>query len=461
MRLPCHTEAVGCGDGAIAIKGYCRKVDAEHRKGEYSKESGGAEADPRIAIRGPAGRATWLDWADAASAKPMNSQSLFDRGSHEGVRAVVTGQVGLDKKSFLERVAELGRERGHEIDVVHVGDAMYAEAPDVAPGRILDLPKKRLEQLRRSVFKDVIARANAGGNLIVNTHATFRWKHGLFHAFDYADMVKLDADLYITLIDNVDVVHERLTRDHDIRHTLKDILVWREEETVVTQAMAEAVKGYGHCYIVTRGDAGITAETVYRLMFEPNRKRVYPSFPMTHVTAMPDVLAEINHFRRRLSEYFITFDPGDVDEKDLLFKAGAATQRGEDSIAVTVNGREIRLRVQDISEVAPDVDAQIYARDFMLIDQSDMIVSLIPVLPGGKPGLSSGVERELQHAFEATKEVYVVWMPQAAPSPFVTATATRVFASIEEMFQFFQTRGYIASYQPDLPRAAAKSSATP
>ncbi len=377
-------------------------------------------------------------------------QPLLHSDPKRGIRVVVTGQVGLDKKAFLQRVAETARENGRAVDVIHVGDRMYAEAPDVASGRILDLSKRHLEQLRRSVFKDIIAHAQTGGNLIVNTHATFRWKHGLFPACDHADMVKLDADLYITLIDNLDVIHERLTREHDLRHTLKDILVWREEETVVTQAMAEAVKGYGCCYIVTRGDATVTARTVYRLMFESHRKRVYPSFPMTHVMEMPAVLAEIDHFRRRLSEHFITFDPGDLDEKDLLFKAGAATQRGEEELRLEVNGREIALRVSDVTEVAHDIDAQIYARDFMLIDQSDMIVSYIPELPGGKPGLSSGVERELQHAFEATKDVYVIWTPQVEPSPFITATATKTFDSIDALFAYFQTRGYVDDYQPDL-----------
>ncbi len=388
------------------------------------------------------------------SSSRSQSDELFSDPGNRGVRVVVTGQVGLDKKAFLEELASLCKDRGQDVDLFHLGDRMYAEAPDVAPGRILDLPKKRLDQLRRSVFKDILAHAERGGNMIVNTHATFRWKHGLFHAYDHVDMVRLDADLYITLIDNMEVVHERLKRDHDIPHTLKDILVWREEEMVVTRAMAEAVNPDNPCYIVFRGDAKVMAETVYRLMFEPELKRVYPSFPMTHVMDMPDTLAEINHFRRRLNEYFITFDPGDVDEKDLLFKAGAATQRGEDTIKLDVNGRQVELRVSDITQVAPDIDGQIYARDFALVDQSDMIVSYVPQLPGGKPGLSSGVERELQHAFEATKEVYVIWTPKSEPSPFITATATRVFDSVDALFEYFVECGYIKDFQPELFRQA-------
>ncbi len=387
------------------------------------------------------------------------SSELFEDCRDGGVRVVVTGQVGLDKKPFLERVGVIARENGHEVAVVHVGDCMYAEAPDVAAGRILDLPKKRLDGLRRSVFKDILAQAKRERNLIVNTHATFRWRHGLFHAYDHDQMSALDADLYITLVDNVDAVHERLLRRHeDMRHTLKDILVWREEEIVVTATIAEACRGYSSHYVIALGDAPAAAIMFYRLMFEPQRKRVYPSFPMTHVLNMPKTLTKIDAFRATLTEHFITFDPGDLDEKQLLFDAGAAIQRGQDRFTIRVNGRELELSANDVTQVAADIDGQIYARDFKLIDQSDMIVSFIPQLADGKPGISSGVERELQHAFEATKEVYVVWEPAIDPSPFIPATATRIFANIDEMMQFFQAKGYIRDYSPMLPKASGPAS---
>jgi adenylate kinase len=355
--------------------------------------------------------------------------------------------VGLDKKPFLGQVVELARENGHDVKLFNVGDMMYTESPDVVAGRILDLSRQRLAGLRKSVFKDVLSAAAEGVDLIVNTHATFRWKHGLFHAYDHHQIRELDADLYVTLVDNVDAVHERLEREHEVRHTLKDILVWREEEVVVTEAMAEAVAGYGRAYVLSRGNARINARSLYRLMYEGQRKRVYPSFPMTHVIDMPVVMAEIEQFRDALAEQFIIFDPGDLDEKRLLYEAGEATKRGEDSVNIEANGRSMRLSVAEITQIARDIDAQIYARDFKLIDQSDMIVSYIPSLPGGRPGISSGVERELQHAFESTKEVYVVWRPDEEPSPFVTETATAVFRSLDELFAYFQQRGYVGTYQ--------------
>lgn len=377
---------------------------------------------------------------------PM-SGSLFGQRSHNGVRAVMTGQVGVDKKPFIERVASIARKNGKEVVVCHVGDMMYKEAPDVVPGRILDLPRSRLDSLRRSVFKDILRIAEKAPNVLVNTHATFRWRHGLFPAFDHDQMVELNADLYFTLVDNVDAVHERLTRDNAIAHTLKDILVWREEEILATEVMARIIRGHGSYYVIARGVERDTAESVYRLMFEGNRRKVYPSFPMTHVMDMPAVLAEIDAFRETLAEHFITFDPGDLDEKRLLMEAGAATQRGETSFKLEVHGRTIDFPVPDVIWVAGDIDGQIYARDFKLIDQSDMIVSYVPELAGGKPGLSSGVERELQHAYETTKEVYVVWKPKNEPSPFVTRTANEVFSSVEAALKHFQKKGYIEQFQ--------------
>lgn len=383
------------------------------------------------------------------------STSLFGRPRRPGRRVVVTGQVGVEKKPFLEKVVRLAESRGQRVKVYHIGDLMYAEAPDVRAGRILDLPLARLNSLRRAVFKDVLADVDRHDVVIVNTHAAFRWKHGLFPAFDHDQMTALDADLYITLVDNVDAVHERMLREHDLPHSLKDILVWREEEILATEILANAVRGHGCFYVVARGVEDNTLESLYRLIFKSDTKKVYPSFPMTHVMDLPQTLAEIDAFRAMLAEHFITFDPGDLDEKRLLFEAGAATQRGEDRIRVQVNGSELEFSVAEVTSVARDIDAQIYARDFKLIDQSDMIVSLIPELPGGKPGLSSGVERELHHAYETTKEVYVVWHPRSDPSPFITETATRVFGSTVEALEFFQTRGYLRELQKPLFETAA------
>mgnify|MGYP001211927939 CR=1 FL=1 len=363
------------------------------------------------------------------------------------MRAIVTGQVGMDKKPYLNGARDFAGQQGESIAVYHVGDMMYAEAPDVRPGKILDLPISRLNSLRRATFKDIISDSAGRANVLVNTHATFRWRHGLFSAFDFDQIEKFAPDLFICLVDNIEVVHHRLHADHVIDATLKDCMVWREEEILATELMSKAVKG-SQFYILSRGRHAETTRTLFRLVCRPGMKRVYPSFPMSHVVDMPEVLAEIDGFRAQLAEHFITFDPGDVDEKLLLDRALAAARDGEEfiehvphSFGGARSGPPIRVRVREVLDIAGDIDGQIYMRDFKLIDQSDMIVSYVPELPGGVPGLSSGVERELHHAFEHTKEVYVVWKPKKSPSPFITETATKVFGSVQEALAHFETSG--------------------
>jgi adenylate kinase len=371
------------------------------------------------------------------------------------MRAVVTGQVGVDKKPYLKAVADLAAERGDRIELFNVGDLMYAEAPDVRPGRILDLPISRLASLRRAAFKDIIGTTSPAEdhpNVIVNTHATFRWRHGLFAAFDFDLLRRLKPDMFICLVDNVEVVHHRLHAEHDIDATLKDCMVWREEEILASELVAQAIGCKGGFYILSRGRQQDTVETCLRMVTRPEMRKVYPSFPMSHVVDMPDVLAEIDHFRAELAKHFVTFDPGDVDEKLLLDNAIAAAREGKDFIEVKAHsfgGRReappLRVSVKQVLDIAGDVDGQIYMRDFRLIDQSDMIVSLVPELPGGIPGLSSGVERELQHAWEHAKEVYVVWKPRKNPSPFITETATKIFRSVDEALAHFEAKGMFAT----------------
>ena len=158
------------------------------------------------------------------------------------MRALVTGQIGLDKKAFLDQVQKIARANGEDLQIYHIGDMMYREAPDVKAGRILDLPLARLNSLRRAVFRDVLADMNNHKHVIVNTHATFRWKHGLFSAFDFDQLAQFDADLYVTLVDNIETVHQRMLRDHDFEHSLKDLMVWREEEILATEILARSIR---------------------------------------------------------------------------------------------------------------------------------------------------------------------------------------------------------------------------
>jgi adenylate kinase len=356
---------------------------------------------------------------------------------------VVTGMVGLDKKSYLQKVCQTAEARAKEAILCNVGDMMYVEAPDIPPGKILDIPMKRLNSLRRSVFKDIIAKSVKVANLIVNTHATFRWRHGLFPAVDFDQMRQLHADMYINLIDGVAALHTRLSDEHFTEHSLKDLIVWREEEIIGTEMLRKGIDETVPLYCLARGTEEETIETFYKLAFEAPIKKAYLSFPMTHVAEMENIKKEIGRFRQLMKRFLTCFDPGDLEESYLPYYAHQAIQKGLDFIEVTSLGQKIRLDLHEVRQIERDINSQIYARDFMLIDQSDMIISFIPTLADGRAAISSGVERELQHAHEAAKEVYVVWTAKQSPSVFVTQTATKVFKDINSAVEYFEKKGYI------------------
>jgi adenylate kinase len=354
--------------------------------------------------------------------------------------AVVTGMVGVDKKRYLEEVCHVARAKGADVLLCNVGDMMYGEAPDITPSRILDIPMKRLRDLRRSVFKDIIAKSRTCENLIVNTHATFRWRHGLFPAIDFDQIRQLAPDVYCCMVDSVETLHWRLSSEHPIGHTLKDLLVWREEEILGTGMLRSGVDDGKPFYLMARGAGQATTDAFYRLLFEKLTKKAYLSFPMTHVVGMPAVQDQIDQWRRSMKELFVCFDPGDLEEAYLPIHAKEAAAKGIGTIEMDVLGHKVTLGAGEVAEVEKDINSQIYTRDFMLIDQADMIVSFIPAMADGRAALSSGVERELQHAHEAAKEVYVIWGGKKSPSVFVTQTATEVFHGVEEAVEYFNKR---------------------
>jgi len=359
------------------------------------------------------------------------------------MRVVVTGMVGIDKKSYLEKLCQYAAERDKDVVLCNVGDLMYAEAPDIPVGKILDVPMKRLSLLRRSVFKDIIAKSEKASNLIVNTHATFRWRHGLFPAVDFDQMREIDTEMYICMIDGVAALHRRLSAEHTIEHTLKDLIVWREEELIGTEMLRNGINEKVPLYCLARGAEEDTIGTFYQLLFEQWRKRTYLSFPMTLVADMEPVQDEIKQFRDLMKKHFICFDPADLEEAYLPHYANKAIREGLDYIEVMISDRPCRLDLEQVLQIQRDINSQTYARDFLLIDQSEMIISFIPTLPDGRPAVSSGVERELQHAHEAAKEVYIIWTAKHEPSVFVTQTATKVFNNIETALGFFKEKGHI------------------
>lgn len=361
-------------------------------------------------------------------------------------RVLFTGQVGVDKSGFIQEIAGRIATLGHQAPIVeHTGTLMYAEDPSIPAGEILNIDRGRLRALRRGIMRDVIQRAKGAERVLLNSHASFRWSNGMFAAQDADHLGEFAPQLVIDVVDNFHAVWARLQAHSSAKHSMADVLIAREAEQLASQMLAAFVAGGPvPLFIAARGPNNRRVGAMAELIAGSKKRTVYPSFPMTHVAKMPDVLELIDEFRELMAQHFIVFDPGDVDEKGVIAQAKEARAQGLKEIPFEHDGRVTMLPVNELISVEGEVDRQICERDYLLIDQSDMIVSVVPELSDGMPALSSGVERELQHAFFTGKSVFVLWLPARDPSPFISNQVTAWYRSKEAMLEDFAKRGYLS-----------------
>jgi len=365
---------------------------------------------------------------------------------------MVVGQSGIRKEEYLEDVVKqeyVETSQRQKMTLFNVGDEMYKEAEEaggkIENGKILELPLLRLSMIRRSVFKDLIhfCETHPNENVLINTHSCFRWKRGLFHSFDFDLLTRLNPDLYIVLIDDVDAIFKRLEErkdPHVAEFSLKDILIWREEEIITTAMIALAQsKRY---FVVPRNNP---IDTVYKLIFQDHLKKAYLSFPITKVLDKSDILTEIDDFRKTLAKHLIVFDPYTIQEKRLLFKMKEAEQAKQQEIEVDTLDSKLKFKLEDLKSIEKDIDGQIISRDFNLINQSDMIIAFIPEVKG-EADISAGVQSEIQYAHDLPRDVYVIWPSEEEPSVWVNAMATEVFTgdkAFEGALKFMKKESFI------------------
>lgn len=347
------------------------------------------------------------------------------------MKVLVTGLSGINKREPLERIAVDLRNEGLDVALFHLGDMMYAEDPSIAPGRILDLPYGQLRQLRRTVLRDVFQCRSE--HIILNTHATFRWRRGLFAAFDVDQINAFGADLYLCFVEDVDQTYLRLQRDRvpdAYEYTLKDLFVWREEELLATELMANIPEKKGAFFIVPVPDAEIVVPSLF---LRPELKRAYISFPITNVLDNPDLMEDIEKFKEEMKEIFLAFDPFSVKESWMVneldkIKSGEVDR---DYMEVEFEGKPHKLPASQVEPCVRDIEGQIVARDLKLIDQADLLIAYMPDVEE-QPVHSPGVMREVTHAYHTTKDVYIIWTSSKDPSPFIKdVVPQRIYPSLE------------------------------
>jgi adenylate kinase len=283
---------------------------------------------------------------------------------------------------------------------------MYEEAPDVPPGRILNVELLRLQTTRRSVDRRILEQVRGSGDSIVlNSHAVFRAQHGLIYPGGSELLAEFGQGMYITIIDDADSVYIEMRRRYPWwTTTLKDILVWREEEILCTEMLANIARPRLPHYVVARKHP---VSVIHDLIFNPGKRKAYVSFPITQIESMPEIKEQVRQFRQQVAAALVTFDPLTIAERSLIAQAMNAPSP-ETRIAIGPEGYKIEFSAQELLALKSDIDSQIVARDFKLIDQSDMVVAFVPKLPTGRMEVSAGVTMEIQHAFGTGREVFII-----------------------------------------------------
>jgi adenylate kinase/nucleoside 2-deoxyribosyltransferase len=334
------------------------------------------------------------------------------------MRLLITGLSGLRKKVPLEAVTTHLRDEGYDITLLNVGDMMYQESPGIAHGRILDLPLTQLRQLRRTVFRDILERKNE--HIILNSHATFRWRTGLFSAFDFDQIKKFSANYCINVVEDVDQTWLRLKKKKTaglFDYTMKDLFVWREEEILATQLISQIPEKRSEFLLIPLPDVEMLLHT---LITRPQLRRAYISFPITNVLDKPEIMEQIEDFKREMKKIFLAFDPYSVKESWMVSEV-EKIRSGElerDFIEVEFEGSSHELPIAEVAQCTRDINGQIITRDLALIDQSDMVIAYMPDIDN-QPVNSPGVMREITHAAHTTKDVYIIWTSKREASPFI------------------------------------------
>lgn len=347
----------------------------------------------------------------------------------------MTGISGSGRNEYVRALADYARSRGKDPKVFEVGEMMFSLAESlgikILEGKILDLSASTLNYLRTTVFERILRESRGYEDVIISTHACFRWRRHLLQGLDFYYLNLFNPDLYASVVDEVIPTCLRLERSAQWRSRLGilDVLTWRDEEVFLTKSIADFQRK--PFYILPRRSS---PETLYRLMYEGDARRVYLSYPITHAKNDLDLLAGKDRFKDRLRSLgMVVFDPGQIDDVSYLNRMLDAKDAGEDFVEFKSEDAVLRVDLRDLPRIKESIYDQIVARDYQLIDQSDLLIVYYYLQV-----MSPGVLSEMAYGFSNNKDVFVVF--RGPESPFFHYYSTRIFKDEEEIFAFLEQR---------------------
>jgi len=312
-----------------------------------------------------------------------------------------------DKQGYIEETLRIAKKNKQNIKYISLG-AMLMEALKADLGATF-IPKNVLnidEEFRALAMKNLIQKLKGEvkkhKNIVISGHATFFWKKNFTNAFNWKYLKDIKPDMFITLIDNTDNIKQRM----DVSEQWKEqkmqpdqILAWQNVEVNTTAGWSQLFNK-PH-FIIPRNES---RDVLFKLMLKPEAELVYVSFPMTN-TKDPITRKKIDDFIKQLEKYFAVLNPRSIE---------LGQQFGEAEAAQTFL-RDLRWFTGKANKI---------------------IVYFLPQLV-----FSAGVLTEINHAFDTTKEVWMI-SPKRDYGPFEKHLINEMFYTEKEFFDFVKKKGY-------------------
>lgn len=313
------------------------------------------------------------------------------------------------------------------IRVFNTGDTIFDIAEEmrrpIRRAKVLDKLDPELDPYRAAAFERILKEAKNCEDVILRTHACFRWKNCLRKAFDLFYLKEFEPDYYVTIVDNIGRIKARMERNRQWKGklTIKEILIWRAEETLLTELMASYQEK--KFYVIPQS---LPVDAFLKVIYHNETPKIYLSYPMSHfVKNTEEWLREKDKKRERLRKKFVVFDPSDVNDPTLLGVARHAEAKGQKKFSIRLLKDEASFTTKEVFQAKNDIQFQTVSLDYKFIDQSDIVVVLYPeAVP------SHGVLSEVKYA-SANKDVYIVTTLEE--DPFTEYEITGRFRSIDDL----------------------------
>jgi len=353
---------------------------------------------------------------------------------------VCTGTTGSERRQFLEELRKFKATMG-KLVILDPWLRTKELHQDVDEATILNVSEEDRFNYFRPAYKTIaneleeLRKKNIDVVTAVPMHSAFYWKSVFVDAVKDEYINWMSPDLFVTVIHNVRDVKANMEKDIHLRYpdiTLSDIMHWRRREIQDTGRWAAR---FGKQHVVIARNEPV--ESLYGVLFT-RKKRVYFSYPMSHVTE--EEMARAAALINRLRELgYVVFDPGTIDDAKYMSQLHKQTTKEG-------NGS---LPSQEMIRVANMVGEHTVDLDYRLVEQSDLVVVRYPsvkyekyftekdsLVPGVYVPLSAGVICEMVKGYQKGKKVYAVWLPQTEPSPFFKYHCREVFHTEKDLLDY-------------------------